>query len=82
MTMKSFINYAGKNIRIQTSVLLISVVPQYKGICASQTSLMENAHSTPIIPTISYYHDSLTTLKEGLTLSVRFPSTELTSSIA
>lgn len=50
----SFINYAGKNTMIQTSVLLISVAPHYKRICASQTPLMENAHSTPITPTISF----------------------------
>lgn len=46
--------YWKKNIRIQTSVLLISVTPQYKRIWASQTSLMKNAHSTSIIPIISF----------------------------
>lgn len=48
----SFINYAGKNIMIQTSVLLISFTPQYKWIFASLKRLScQNAHSTPVTPT-------------------------------
>lgn len=51
----SFINYAGKNITIQTSVLLISFAPQYKRNCASLKLLScQNAHSTPITPTTSF----------------------------
>lgn len=51
----SFINYAGKNIMIQTSVLPISLTPQDKRMCASpKLPPLEDAQSTPITPTISF----------------------------
>lgn len=51
----SFISCAGKNIMIQTSVLLISFTPQHKWIRASHKPLScQNAHSTPITPTICF----------------------------